>query len=436
MTFVINRQPLNQTPGYNEMTLNVSSSNYEELQYKYVLDTYVDTVLVSTSKLFPRPDGNCYFDAQPIVKNYLGSNRVPTQISMSNGMANSVVEVYVECSEQFTSGSNLYSSPILATTENMLAYEMVAPYSYNDLKVYMYGYSPFWDLDDYYNAGLANVPGPRVEPTLSYSTDGSKSISNRDTYPINEYEPRTISIINGISGSQQRIDHMTVRVQTNDNQVKELNYDMMVASSLPVNTITNIPVDIIGINAMETGSSTIPAGLSGSIEPTTDIAYSIEFWTDDVLYWYKPIMFNIDDNCYQYEHIIVQYRTPNGGWWYIPCDLKNYYSQANERVVIERKRQYGDNAQFQSRKVTNMSGIGSYILNTNWMQSDGFVEEVKDMLNSPDIYLIKQSTTNTYDYVIPVVVKTSEYTVRKPSQDNLIQYTLEFEEAFTKKYTV
>lgn len=440
MAFTINRQPNEITTAYNHMTFDVSSTNYTETGFRYIFKLYINGSLVSTSKLFPRPLFNCYYDAQPVVKNFVdGTIDLPFSFDTSTAANPYVAELYVEFYEEYEVAGVITESSLLDTSDTIRCYEMVAPYYYDDVDDFIDDYSPQIAT---YTSPLYNLvrkfSGPNVIAEDSWTDDNSKSILESDTYGITENDFRKISVISRKEDLSNTLTTLRIRTYTNTGENKILDFDLPSTTSDYLDDIMHIPIDYATLNDIGADSSTIPVGLSAEITPSEDDAYSVELLNSVGQYVYRPIIFRITDSldCNRYQKFTLRYKTPTGGWWYVDCKKKSYETEDASRTVIERKRQYGDDSEYISKPVINMTGSRSYAVNTDWLPSDSHVQDVIDLLNSPSVFIVKEDSSGFYSINIPVIIKTSSFQKKTIKQEKLVQYSIEVEEAFNKKFTI
>ena len=76
---------------------------------------------------------------------------------------------------------------------------------------------------------------------------------------------------------------------------------------------------------------------------------------------------------------------------------------------------------------------GTITLNTDWVENQGNIREIEDMIISPQIYLVEDRIDGIKNPVyIPVVLKDTTHQIWDKNQDRLIQYEFEFEEGYNK----
>lgn len=439
MAFTINRQPDTYSPGYNELTFKVTSSNIAEPQMKYIFKTYVNGTLVSTNKIFPRPDGSCYFDAQPIVKNYLGSEIIDQSNEIINGQTGQSASFYVEFYEEYDIAGTITESPLRAISNTIVIFEMVAPYDET-----IANYIEKYDVDvitsgNPFAAPISFVCGPQKPASLSWSSNYSKPIQLKDTYEINSKESRIVSLIARNKTRSIVVSKMLVRVYCIDGTYKILSFNLPNSTDPAITyNMLNVNCGISALNSEIDSVILLPLNKNPYIDPNEDYAYSIEFYTSTSNFTHQPIIFRIvDEDCYQYEHITLMYKSQNGGYWYINTNMKNFANESIERFVYESKRQYTDTSTFRTNKVYNQNGSETLILTTDWLRSQADINEVKDLLESSNVYaILRNPSTGFYTNYVPVIMKTTSFAIKNLEQDKMTQYTFEVEKAFNKKYVI
>jgi hypothetical protein len=442
MAFTITKQPNKITSGYNPMWFDVISSFYAGVRFKYIFKLYVNDNLVSTTKLFPRPNYNCIYDPQPIVKNFLDGKIVDYINEVTAAQDGYVAKFYVEFYYEIELAGVLTESALQATSETIRVYEMVTQ-EYNEKpEDFIYKYTPHSTSANPVNVSLANLSGPRIVPYNSWSLTNTKPIDIKETYEMTVYDRTTLSVIARDADYNYQIVRFVIRTFTNTGQIKVFGY-VIPAGLLTTdkeNDILHIPVNIVDLNLMTPFDSVIPTGLSSYITPDEDIALSVEMKADESVGVYrhnfKPVMFRIVEPYDRYERTRLMYKTDIGGWWYIPFTMKSYYSEENSRTLIESKPNYSDDNKFISKPVINMNGSGSYILNSDFLDSDLRVQEMRDLLRSPIIYICKYNSDTDSITETPVIINTSSYQVKTIKQDKVIQYSIKVDEAFNKKFAI
>lgn len=136
-------------------------------------------------------------------------------------------------------------------------------------------------------------------------------------------------------------------------------------------------------------------------------------------------------NCDKYEVTNVLYKTAEGGWWQIRCD-KKHKKEVDIKTNIKHNvwgweafTPLPNEASF--KKVMHKQANGSITLNTDWINNQGLIDEISEMIKSPEIYLVSEDATPIYT---PVLLKDATHQIYDKKQEKLVRYDFIFEEAF------
>jgi len=122
------------------------------------------------------------------------------------------------------------------------------------------------------------------------------------------------------------------------------------------------------------------------------------------------------DNCERYNPLRVFFRNMYGG-----IDGYTFTRMNRQRVNVDRKTYgynasvYGDDVYDKQWSVTYRD---TYTLNSDWLSDDEF-EWLQEMVYSPECWIVLSGA------LVPVVVQTNTYTVRKRVVDKLQQITVD-----------
>lgn len=138
--------------------------------------------------------------------------------------------------------------------------------------------------------------------------------------------------------------------------------------------------------------------------------------------------------CNPYKVFNILYQTTEGGWWQIRADRKH-----QNETKVETSIKYnpwipvGGGVPLENfatyKQVMHTDADGSITLNTDWIDNQGNISEIEDMIISPRIFLVEDGLTPVYT---PVLLKDSTYQIYDKGQDKLFRYEFEFEEGFKK----
>ena len=133
--------------------------------------------------------------------------------------------------------------------------------------------------------------------------------------------------------------------------------------------------------------------------------------------------------------VILKICDANESWniYYVSRDGGASMIQANHRATQKTSYKTSTKENLPAMReisTVNVLAKSSWTLNTQWL-NENQNEEVKDMLESPEIWILHRKD-NKKDTWIPVTLANAEYTTEEHNSHRLFQYSLQFEEAFYK----
>jgi hypothetical protein len=324
-------------------------------------------------------------------------------------------------------------------------------YTYNDLTGTTYDqYGRFLGVQNY----CEDVAFNSVLYYNPYSVEG-KSVIFNNLYKISPTTKRSMSffVTSTFTGGSKHTrlmncwcynkhHKMTKRfgIKLHNGTWMDSDYDRKIAT---------IPVGIQELNAFTWDDIELLDGTLNYIDPSEDAYYFITVgdYSDMAttlfdIEWHTPsgykwVGFEIVP-CNQYKVYNILYQTSEGGWWQIRCDRKHSKEtkvETNIKYNSWYPTSYGtfitNDATF--KQVMHTSADGSITLNTNWIENQGIISEIEDMIISPRIFLVEDTELGAKSPVYtPVLLKDSTYQVYDKGQDRLFRYEFEFEEGFKK----
>ena len=178
----------------------------------------------------------------------------------------------------------------------------------------------------------------------------------------------------------------------------------------------------------------VAPGFSNFFTPDEDKYYTINI--ESAIYasgrGIRAIPFKVVD-CNPYDVYNILYKTCEGSWWQIRT-TKKHYNETEVKTSIKYNT-WGLGAQEimpndkRFKQTMHTEANGTIKLNTDWIESQAIVQEIEEMIISPQIYLVTEDATPQY---IPVILKDTTHKIKNKGQDKLFQYEFEFEEAYKK----
>jgi len=109
MALTILQEPLTYTSGFDPQIFIASASNSFLAPFRYKVELQIAASTVATFYLVKRPNGNCLFDAQRTIENYLSYNFDSIK-SLTYGWVNGASNIFKKYNLKIT--SQYYISPL------------------------------------------------------------------------------------------------------------------------------------------------------------------------------------------------------------------------------------------------------------------------------------------------------------------------------------
>lgn len=419
MALTIISQPAVITPAYNHNTFRINSNNYTLPNFKLSIELFVNGVSVNTSIIFPRPEGYMLYDPSKLVQQYLTPTLVPlSQTTFTKASANVTAYYSITITEEFDFDAIKDS---ISLNNNIFVWMAGAQWEEGkSLPTFTNKFLPISTNTNFSNA--ANLLGP-----LSYND--SLTFNLNKSYKVKSTDNRFISLFARDYTYSYYVTTLNVLTSSNKEYKKTLS---VATQSLASNMIYTQPVGVNQLNLTTWTTTSIPVGLTSSITSSEDSYYFCYFTneTSGIKATHKPICFYIDE-CNKKERYTVKYQSANGGWWYIPFDMKSFKNETIKNTTMGNVVPYNYDYNYAGAKITSIDASGSIILNSGYIEDQDKINEIMDMIKSPTIYLIDSN-----DYYIPVIIKNATYNNANRKQDKLVLYSIEFIEAQNKNICV
>lgn len=441
----------NWLPSGNPIVFTLSTTN-TNTRLSYIIDVYVNGSMVAQLK-YPVYDRNRMdIDLRSIVNDHLTDTFVNDGIlSPSNTLiypAGETASLYIEVREEYWNGTGMDIDP--NPTKSPTIYVWRAAAEFEDAR-------HIWSYQDYFTWIPTNYHpkflGPKVNgfdfcnevETTPYRANLS-FFTNRYKVSTNSLETVSFFTYGYVSPLEPGLISDYIGVWCYDstgNRTKEFLWNNPEHPSYTLSDYTHkisqFPCTPRNLNQVPWTSINLYTGTLNYIDPSEDKYYVIFTHkgcgiTSGYGRGIRAIPFEIvcDSDC-KWPVYNILYKTREGGWWQIRADRKSFNETKVETSVkyntwgLGAREAVPNSKRFKETMHTNADG--SITLNTDWISSQYFIDEIEDMIVSPQIYLIKEGAIPQY---IPVVLKDSTHKIWNVKQDKLIQYEFEFEEAFKK----
>lgn len=412
-------KPEKWTPVYNKIIFDILSDNILEPNFKYKIELTIQDQLEHTSRYLPNPNGHCIYNAGPILKNYIDYSvkHIDTGYEETDEVLLYYITIY-ECYESIP-------DTVVGWSGYLYTYTGVANYEEaKDLDTYTFdNFIPQAANDSQETAAklmgpnkypLTNIP-KKVE-SYNLRTDQTKTVKMFSRNIESDYEPNRIYV------------YTKLKNEIGGDTVKQLWQDISInANTDPNYDILTLSLNIDNLNATGWDSTQTNPGLNNFIDPEQDAQFLI-FLANDHTQTHKFISFNIIEcDPSNKDRKTIMYKSRHGGMWYIDATQKSYESLGTKKQIMNNYLPYDYNDYSRVENVIEQKNNSVYTVNTDWIKHEGDLEDIKDMLQSPLIYLI-----DVDDKIIPVTLLDSDYEFAKLTQGKKVQYSFSFREAHDK----
>lgn len=409
MAYTVHVEPGNFQPAYNDLTFRVSCSDYGSTAFKYNFYTYVNGTLVNTTKLYPRPDGCCNFNPSSIIQQYISRIYQPTIAEYKPANPQEVVKYKVVMKYEYETGGTLTEYSGNTGTDK---------YAWNGVA-------------DWVSAQSIATWVARYEPSTSTLGKALNFIWNGESadngIELHLTDKRYITFFRRTAAGIASPVFFKVYVYCRDGNAKQYTLNLPAAASTYAGYLFHMPVGISQLNAISWSGTAIPVGKSNSINFTEDYGMRIQVLDTDSEELSENYYFTfVEENC-KYDHYTIAYQASAGGYGFVNFNMKHFKQLNSEKSVYDKILPY--NYDGTSRVTTVYGNLANeqITLNTDWIKEQDIVSEIKDMILSPELWLIDNAGV-----IIPVYIDKYTFQEMNVAQDKLTSYTVTFSEAFKK----
>lgn len=425
MAYTIQREPDTWSPAFNYLTYKVYSTNYNKPNMRYIFELYVNDNLVNTSKMFPAPNGTCIYDPSKIIQNYLTEYE---SLFISIGAYSNETETaayYVKFKEEYYVSSTL-TTFLRATGATKYTWYAAADWmAAQSLSTYTGEYMP--NTSNTSQTTAAKFLGPNKY--LVWSNINRADL--KEFYKVRPDEHRVLSFFTRNETRDYYANRIYVatflKEPVGSASGKTFYKDITFSSSTePRYQMYHLPVGINELNNMSWSGMEIPTGRSSNINPNEDAAYCILISNGVANPTHRVVGFEIDTCSSRFKQYTVYYQSPKGAWWTITMDKRSDVIDNVQKTTMKNYLSY-NYIEKKEHSVVYNEARGDIKLTSNWLDNQSDIDDIKDMIESPNVYLVDED-----ENMMPVVVANSAYEIKQIAQDKLVNYTITFNEAFNK----
>ena len=445
----------NWIPSGNPIIYTFATENINP-KLSYIINVNINGTQVAQLKYAVYDRNNMSIDFNRIVNDYISSDFTNDQTNPYI-VQNETVAINLKVDEEYWDGSS-WRTVAGGSIANVFVWYAVADfqnsrrlweyYRNNDLTgINYFQYGRFLGVKNYVpdvcRNTVADTPYANGKPELF-----------KDLYKIGLMTRRTMSFFTTSTWSNAN-KHTALlqcwcyneKMQLTKRFGKKISFGNLTDSNYD-KKVACVPVGVSELNTMTWDQTLLEAGSNTFIDETEDKYYFITLCeknaNGDIIppyatatpRGYKWVGFEIV-TCSQYKPYNILYRTTEGGWWQIRADRKHFNETKVETSIKFNPWQYGAQVELPSdatfKRVMHTTADGTITLNTDWIENQGSIREIEDMIISPQIYLVEDRIDGIKNPVyIPVVLKDTTHQIWNKNQDRLIQYEFELEEAYNK----
>lgn len=447
-------QPRYWMPSGNPIVYSISTTNTMP-RLHYIIEVIINGSSACKLKYAVYDRNNMDFDFRNIVNDYISSTFVNDEPGF-NIAANETLKLELKVSEQyFDTNSNSWVTGTATPVKGVFIWYAAAPFqdsrqlwtynTKNDLHGSSYNYfGRFLGVHNYV-------------PDVCLNTAGSPAVGNQilfhNLYKVGLNTRRTMDFFTNsyYNGSSKHTMIFQCWCYNRQHQLtkrfsKEIHNGTISLADYQ-KRIGVVPVGVFELNNFVWDNTIFGVGSIPFIDTKEDKYYFLTVCgynsqQSQILQLgtntpqgNKWVGFEIE-GCNNYDVFNVLYETREGGWWQIRCDRKHHNSTDVKTSVKFNPWKYKAQTTLPNdaifKQTTHTDANGTIILNTDWLENQGVISEIEDMIVSPRIYLVKDGVLQQDPVYIPVILKDAEHDIYEREQDKLIRYEFEFEEAYKK----
>lgn len=409
-------EPSHIQPAYNNLNYRFIDDDRTKLKFKYIFKLYVDGDYKDTTKLFPRPDGYVNYDASKILKQYISRTFRPGLIGFTQSNSTECVRYVVNFSVEYD---------VNGTVTEFNKDGGTSCYAWN-------GVSQWNEAMSVTSSYVADfIPSTAsLADYLNWPYTGTDLNNANLLYKDDE---RTLSFLRYNMAGTEIVSGVKITTYENGAASKTYNYDLpAVEGTAGGKYIGHFSIGIDELNAITWSGGSQPAGHSNLILLTEDDGMKIELYSGAYAsqsYVSKPLYFRFTEPCSNCptKHYTVAYASPNGGYGYINFDMKAYKSIQNEKATYDKVKPYNYTNIDRITTVYGNVSQGEWELNTDWIYYQAQMDQMSDMIQSPELWLIDE-----VGIIYPIYLEKSDLTLGNHKQDGMNIFNFKFKEAYPK----
>lgn len=422
-------------PSGNSIRYTINSDQTAQPDFYYLIDVQINGTSVIKLRRYPVTGSSIIVDVREIVDAYITAT-FHNNLQVGHRLISTDKLSIVMVATEYYNGQAYNSAtavPVLiwAAAAQFEDEQQVVGYYlkdyYNQFRHYTQGANTYYARPmGYHNAAQPNDITMEVDFLKTYLQVSEDALSN--AYPMNREFTRTAAIFANVTATADPYV-VFLGCDTNGRAIKKF------YSAFSIMTSQTNALIYTSIGGKIDGSGfTYAKNLDGTTATDMDDCPYIVFYyasavdtvrkLDTIIS--RPIVMKMGE-CP--ESFAVLYRSFEGDWNMIQCNQRATETTSIETTTRENAlpTTWAEDTRIISS--VNVHAQGRWQLNTDWV-SQAINEEVKDMLQSPTLFIM-HLTGGVVKY-IPVTLVNADYTTEQHNDVNLFNYRFEFAEAFYK----
>lgn len=394
ITFV--SQPEQFDPICNPTLFVFESDETGQDNFSFVVEVYVQSALISTHQVFPEDGDTGKFDISSIGRAIIVNN-FPDPAN--------IAEQLMDTSQTFS----IYVYEKYGTPPEVQVGSLEASSGFTFLNAAFR--QEQWLSWDYENYDMSEASGTRL-----FLTDFPRD--RRDLVGYNDY--KYLSIINSDSNN---CTCSIVLYDITDSVIASATFIGVLATGL------TIPLVQVSPESLVSGTSLVIGDFTNCYYYTIEIYQTATPTKDSEIY---RIYF--DQSCSNYPRYRLHWLNKFGAWDSFTFNLLSEDSTEIEATRYSRRTGRWEGGDYQyalsdgNRMTMNKSMSDKLILNSDWMHEDVQQWLVRELYESPRVYLQKDFGS---DVLEPVNVTNANYTLKQRRKDGLIQEAVQIDRTYT-----
>jgi len=416
MAITVAAAPHPLQPVYEPFFFQVSSSNYNQPQFRFIFDVYKNGTYVERVKMMTQPGLNkAIFSPARIMESYL-SYDIPNGTNLQQYQTNSIAHYYVKFGEEY--------GPVTANPVVYADLDRRSGYTWNGTVQY----------SNYYFATGAGYVTPHYLLNQFLNPNTGKFLTNSPTgQTIGSDDEHTLDCFNlnadvNLSTSLLKACRIyVVTSQTSGGTTASIyNFGANTGTSMTYQ-MGHWPAGPKNLIAMPFANKV--SGAFPVINTSTDYKYTVTLMDASSTVISETREFTIED-CGKYDSVRLMWLNKLGGWDYFNFRMVSRDTVNSEKTTYKKNipidYYYGLVTSAREMTVVDSMVQKSKRVTSNWVTDEESVW-LEELWSSPEVYeIIDDANYLGVKTPIPIVITTTTQEIKKRINDQIFNYELDY----------